>query len=738
MDYIKGKFRQSIFASEAGYVVGVFRVREASETLKDLENKTITFTGYFADLNTEDSYVFNGKYVNHDRYGYQFQVDSYEKLMPEGKDAIVEFLTSSLIKGCGEKTAKKIVDILGEKAIDKIKEDKSNLMLIPNLSEKKADTIYKSILKYYESNETIIKLKEYGFSIKESLKLLNVYGKTVVNIINENIYDLIEHIDFKTLDKIFFKINKETNTNRILACIVESLKNLSFQKGDTYSFEEEIKEYLNTYYNIDDKDIKNHLSLLEQEFKVVIKDKKIYLKENYDFENTIANNLLVTNSNKRKKITNIKKIIEEVEKTLEITYNEEQKQAIETALESNISIITGGPGTGKTTIINGIINAYKIANKLNERGMSSNLALLAPTGRASKRLAETTNFGASTIHRYLKWNKETNSFGINEYNKTFHRLIIVDEVSMIDSFIMYSLLQGLESDVQIIFVGDENQLPSVSAGMVLNDLIESKLFAHIKLNNIYRQSANSFIPLFAKEIKEKEIKSNYLEKKDDYNFIESNSRQIKELIAEICKRSIAKGLDEEDIQILAPMYKGENGIDNLNIVLQEIFNPENDTLNEAKVGTIIYRVGDKILNLVNDPDKNIFNGDIGFISEVNIDSKKDFLIINFYGNLVSFKREDLQTIKHAYAISIHKSQGSEFNHVIIPLSKTYNKMLYNKLLYTAVSRAKKSLVIIGSNEAFTHSVHNDLAQTRKTTLKDILMHKSKKFSQNSNRGGQNE
>ena len=194
-------------------------------------------------------------------------------------------------------------------------------------------------------------------------------------------------------------------------------------------------------------------------------------------------------------------------------------------------------------------------------------------------------------------------------------------------------------------------------------------------------------------------------------------------------------MDDKDIQILAPMYKGENGIDNLNVVLQDIFNPENDNLPEAKVGTIIYRVGDKILNLVNDPDKNIFNGDIGYISEINIESKKDFIIIDFYGNLVSFKREDLQTIKHAYAISIHKSQGSEFNHVIIPLSKTYHKMLYNKLLYTAVSRAKKSLVIIGSNEAFTHSVNNDQSKTRKTTLKDILLHKNNPSSQTNNRGG---
>jgi len=726
MSFIKGKFRQSIYTSETGYTVGIFRVRESSDDLKDIENKSITFTGYFAELNNEDSYIFTGKYVNHDRYGYQFQVENYEKMMPEGKDAIIEFLTSSLIKGCGEKTAKKIVEILGEKAIDKIKENKSNLMLVPNISEKKADTIYNSILKYYESNETIIKLKEYGFTIKDSMKLLNIYGKSIINLITENVYDLIEHIDFKTLDKVYFKIYKETNTNRILACIIESLKNLSFLNGDTYSFASEIEEYLENVFNLKNIDINYHLKLLEQEFKIVIKKEKVYLRENYDYESVIASNLITINEQKRKKINNIDKIIESIENQFEITYNEEQKNAIKTSLENNISIITGGPGTGKTTIINGIINAYKQINKLNDRGMNVNLALLAPTGRASKRLAETTNFGSSTIHRYLKWNKETNTFGVNEYNKSLHKLIIVDEVSMIDTYIMYSLLQGLENDVQIIFVGDEFQLPSVGAGLILKDLIESKTFNHVNLKNIYRQSENSYIPILAKEIKEKKQKTNYLEKKDDYNFLLSSSRQIKELVAEICKRSIKKGLTEKDIQILIPMYKGENGIDNLNIILQDIFNPENDKLDEIKIGNIIYRVGDKILNLVNDPDKNIFNGDIGYITEVNIESKKDFLIINFYGNLVSFKREDLQTIKHAYAISIHKSQGSEFNHVIIPLSKSYNKMLYNKLLYTAVSRAKKSLVIIGSDEAFNMALTNEESTKRKTTLKKIILNKLEK------------
>ena len=505
-----------------------------------------------------------------------------------------------------------------------------------------------------------------------------------------------------------------------MACVIETMKRITFSSGDTYSYKDEIIEGLNNEFNIKIEN-NDYFIMLSNENKIIINEDKYYLKEYYDAENSIVSK--IKNINKKDTFQkDINKYINKLEKELDITYNDEQKEAIKSVVYNNIVIITGGPGTGKTTIINGILNLYKNINKLTDLGLSSKVALIAPTGRASKRMSETTNFGACTIHRYLKWNKENNTFGINEFNKTKEELIIVDEVSMIDTILFNSLLKGIRKDVKLILVGDESQLPSVSPGNILYDLIESNKFKHIKLNNIYRQSNNSYIPILAQEIKTKTL-TNFLDKKDDYNFIECNLRDIKKLVTVISKRSLDKGIDENKLQILAPMYKGEIGIDNLNINLQSIFNPHNDDLKEVVIGNIIYRVGDKVLNLVNDVDKGIYNGDIGYIYDIDINSKSDFLLIDFDNNIVSFKRDELSSIRHAYAISIHKSQGSEFDHVIIPISKVYNKMLYNKLIYTGISRAKKSLIIIGSKEAFITSVNNEYSNIRKTGLLNMLMNK---------------
>ncbi len=719
MNYIKGKFKQSIFKGDTGYNVGLFKITETNDPeMEELVKKSVTFTGYFADLTVDDSYIFYGSLVYHDRYGYQYSVTSYEKIVPTGHDAIIDFLTSPLIKGCGEKTAEKIVNILGDNAIEKIKENINNLDLIPKLTDNKKKSIYNSILKYYESNETIIKLKEYGFTIKESMKLINIYGNGILNIVENNVYSLIDIIDFKTLDKIYLNIYKETTNLRILACIAETMKRITFNNGDTYSYKDEIIKSLYEYFNISIESTQ-YFSILSNEGQIVIKEDKYYLRDYYEAEINIVKNLEGINKKEVYPEKNLKKYLKKLESELDIKYNEEQINAITSIFENNITIITGGPGTGKTTIINGILNLYKLVYKLTDSGLTNKVALVAPTGRASKRMSETTNFGASTIHRYLKWNKENNTFGINEFNKNNHELVIIDETSMIDTILFDSLLKGLKRNIKIVFVGDEYQLPSVSPGLVLNDLIESNKFKHVRLNNIYRQSNNSYIPILAQEIKNKEL-SDYLDKKDDYNFIECNTRDIKRIVLDIAKKSLDKGLNDNNIQILAPMYKGEIGIDNLNINLQNIFNPHDDNLNEVVIGTITYRVNDKVLNLVNDVDKGIYNGDIGYIYDIDINSKSDFIRINFDNNIVSFKRDELASIKHAYAISVHKAQGSEFDHVIMPISKTYSKMLYNKLIYTGISRAKKSLIIIGSKEAFIFSVDNDYSKSRKTSLLEIL------------------
>lgn len=728
MDNIRGKFKQMIFESDNGYKVGLFRVKEASSSMEDMINKTITFTGYFADINYEDFYNLTGRYVFNERYGNQFQVSSYEREEPKGKDAVISFLSSSLIKGCGEKTAEAIVNCLGEEVLSLIKEDYTNLLNVPGISEVKAKRIYNSIIKYQSTDEIIVKLKAYGFTINEALSILNKWGISSLEIVENDIYRLIDIIDFTKLDHVFLSMKDADCHERVLACIIESFKRLGFKNGDTFLSRDEIFSSIRNDFKIfiEEDEFDNYLDELIKQKEIVKDGKRYFLVEYYDYEKDIAENLELISRHSKDRVVHFDDLIAAMQIEYGVKYNTDQKKAIKNALTNRISIITGGPGTGKTTIINSIVKLYIRIHNLNNKDVINDIALLAPTGRAAKKMSDSTGMPAMTIHRFLKWNKEKNEFQINEMNKNCQKLIIVDETSMIDTFLFDSLLKGIKHNVTLVLVGDGNQLPSVGPGLVLNDLIESGLFTHTILEQIYRQSNNSYIPILAKEIKEHNLSEDFTKQTDDYNFLFASGLTIKETIKKICMMSKEKGLNEEDIQILAPMYKGENGIDNLNYLLQDIFNPKDDKKVEVKVGDVIYREHDKVLQLVNDPDNNIFNGDIGYISSIRSimsPKKKEIFTINFDGNEVIYGREDLINIKHAYAMTIHKSQGSEFSHVIMPISKSYYKMLYNKLIYTGVSRAKKSLIIIGEKDSFVMAVNNDYSTNRKTNLKEQLMNK---------------
>lgn len=721
MNNIKGRFRTNIFEGNNGYIVGLFKVKEADSELEDLINKTITFSGYFASINTEEDYMLIGEYINHPKYGYQFQVSSYERIEPEEEDAIIEFLTSSLIKGCGLKTAKKIVSLYGKDSINKIKESMNNLLLVPGIKESSAKKIYDSVIKYSETDKLLIDLKKEGFSIKESLKLIKNYGSLIYKIIEEDIYSLIDDIEFNKLDKIYLHNHEFNDVLRVKACIIESLKRLSFTYGDTFSYQEEIYLILKKEFNIylEETEFLSILKSIDQD-KMIIEKDKYYLTDYYEMEIYIAETLTDIKNQTKSKIVNFDKLLNNVEKEVKVKYNNEQRLAIKEAIENNVSIITGGPGTGKTTIINGLVKMFRtIYDWYNEEDFEK-IVLVAPTGRASKKMAEATKSESSTIHRYLKWNKEDDTFAFNEYNKRNPKVIIIDETSMVDTYLLNHLLKGVTHNTQIIFVGDENQLPSVGPGNVLGDLIASNEFVTVNLKEIYRQSNNSYIPYLAQEVKDGTIGKTFFEKKDDFKYIETRSSQIKEVIRQICDISNNKSLTEDDIQVLAPMYKGENGIDNLNILLQEHFNPQSKEKAEIKYGDVIYRENDKVIQLVNDSDNNVYNGDIGLIGSVNPNDNKNILEVDFDGNIVNYKKEDIVNIKHAYAISIHKSQGSEFNHVILPITMNYSRMLYNKLIYTGITRAKRSLIVVGDYKALERSVMSTVAENRKTTLKERL------------------
>ena len=729
-DFVKGTFRQTIFRSDKGYIIGLLKVSETNIIeMKDYVNKTITFTGYFADLNENEKYIMYGEITNHPKYGFQFNVKESERIKPEDKDGIIEFLSSDLFKGIGEKMAERIVDTLGDQALDLILKDKTCLYTVPKLSEAKINVIHDTLVKYEESHETIVKLTELGFSMRDSLSIYNTYKSNTIRIIENDIYriiDDVEEINFTKVDEIATTLNEDKyNLNRIKACIIYIIKELSFKKGDTYLSYGEIYEAVSFYLKIDiDNTLYDEaISELDSELKIKIEDDKYYLFEDYDAEEYIATkiNYLIN-----KEITHYKNIdmgIKELEDRYEIEYSDMQKEAIKKALESNILIITGGPGTGKTTIIKAIVELYKKLNKLNEKELITNIALLAPTGRASKRMSESTNLPASTIHRFLKWNKEVDEFMINEYNPDFSNLIIIDEVSMIDNRLMNSLLRGLTNNIKLVLVGDYNQLPSVGCGNILKDLIESDIVDKVELDLLYRQGEYSYIPVLANEIKNETLEEDFLIEKDDYKFLECHSDVIIPSLVNIVKKVISKGYDYKRVQLMAPMYAGVNGIDNINKVLQDVFNPVELSKKEIKYGDVIYRENDKVLQLVNDPDNNVFNGDIGIIKNINYKGKSDKpeITIDYDSTLVTYSLKDFNKFKHGFIISIHKSQGSEFELVIIPISSSYKRMLYKKLIYTAVTRAKKKLIIIGEPMAFMYGIRNNNEIQRKTGLLEKLL-----------------
>ena len=729
-NYIKGNLQKIIFDNGNGYVIATIKIKETNDDeLNDYINKSMTFTGYFDTLNENSSYILYGNIINHPKYGIQYQVDSYEQVKPDDKDGVKEFLCSDLFSGIGEKLASSIVDILGDDALNRIIEDKNCLTLVPKLSIKKANQIYDTLIKYEESHKTIVYLTELGFTMHDALTIYNLYKNNTLREIEHNIYDILDKTDeisFPKVDSVALKQETYEEIYRVKSCIIYIMKSLIYKNGDTYLLLDDIKnnvqDYLQDY--ISDELFDDYLNELSIEGKVIIEDNKYYIVDIYKSEMFIVSKFKRILQKDEKEYKKIDNIISVLEKNNAFTYSDKQKEAIKMSLKNRITVITGGPGTGKTTIVKAIIEAYKSINKISDSEVEEKIASLAPTGRAAKRLSESTGLLSSTIHRFLKWNKENNEFGINEFNKVFHKLIIIDEASMIDINLFASLLKGLTDDIQIILVGDYNQLPSVGPGQVLKDIIESNVIPIIELDLLYRQDEESYIPILSNEIKNNCV-DNFLQPHDDYQFLKCNSDSIKSNLCHIAKQIIDKGYNYKNFQIMAPTYLGLNGIDILNKTLQDVFNPNDGSKKEYKSGNITYRENDKVLELVNMPDDNVFNGDIGIIEEIIpatiSESKREEIYINFDGNIIKYLPKDLNKIKHGYAISIHKSQGSEFDVVIIPLCMSYNRMLYRKLIYTGITRAKKKLILIGDPNAFIRGVQNNAEYKRKTNLKEKLL-----------------
>ena len=720
-NFIKGTYYRNIFKSDSGYIIGLFKIKETNDPdMMDFIDETITFTGYFHELTIDEKYLFYGELVDNFKYGLQYNVKEYERVMPEEKDAIIEFLSGDLFKGVGEKTAKEIVDTLGDDTLSLIEDNYQNLLIVPGMKELKAKKIHETLTKYNQSYNIIIELNKIGFSIKDAMKIYNRYKDITMSVINDNLYNLmydIPELSFNKLEQVRENLKiDDLDIRRISAIIIYVMKNLCFNSGDTYLNYDEIKNGVNNFLEkeIDLNIFEDSLNNLLVSRQIIIEDNKYFLKEYYISEIEIADTIYYLINKKDINYKDFEKEVDALEMHFDVKYNEKQKEAIKNAMFKNFSIITGSPGTGKTTIVQAIVELYRKKNGYSYDELQKHLTLLAPTGRASKKLSEACLYPASTIHRFLKWNKEDNSFVINERNKSNVDFVIVDEVSMIDTILLNSLLKGLSKNVKLVFIGDYNQLESVSPGKVLKDLIDSDMINVTYLSEIYRQKENSYISVLAKEINDNELSEFFLEKKDDYSFI--NTDDIKEKVTGVCIKAKEKGYTTDDIQVLCPMYKGENGIDNLNKVLQNIFNPDTNQ-NYILHKDIIYRENDKILLLENDIDNNVFNGDIGYISKI----EKNNVFIDFDGTIVKYTPKDFDKIKHGYVISIHKSQGSEFKIVILPICYQYRVMLYKKLIYTAVTRAKDNLTIIGDPKAFYHAVNNNFEIERKTFLLERLV-----------------
>lgn len=723
--YIKGNFRRSIYQSAQGYTIGLFKVSDTNdEKLADYLDRVITFTGYFHELNDMDTYLFYGKLVEHDKYGEQFQVESYERCKPEEKNSIIEFLTSGLFKGIGEKKAKQIVDTLGKDTLKIILENPDNLILIPGITKKNIETLHTQLKEYESSYEMILYLGNLGFSTRDSMVIYNFYKNKTKQIIEENIYRIIKDINditYKKIDQIAIRMGvKPNDIIRIKAALLYIMDEVSNTYGHSYYYDEELISLLPRVINVQitQDEYIDAIKDLIKDSDIVVKEEKIYLKDMYDAETLIVKRFRLLENNPPQKEKDLDDKIKQLEEFFEIRYNEEQFQAIKESYLRDFLIITGGPGTGKTTIMKGITELYRQCNKLSYEKLQDKIALLAPTGRAAKRMSETTLLRASTIHRFLKWQKETNKFQVNEYNKSKVELVIIDEASMIDTYLMASLLKGLSANCKIILVGDDHQLPSVGPGQLLHDLISSEKLTTVQLKELYRQGKDSNIITLAYDIRNGKVMRDVFNKEEDLTFISCTPDQVINHIKEISETY--KDVSYKDFQILAPMYKTYVGIDEINKHLQTIFNKKDKSKKELTIGEFTFREYDKVIQLTNMPEENVYNGDIGIIEQIITSPKKE-IHINFDGNVVKYTPSNFNNFRLAYSISIHKAQGSEFDIVIMPIVKNYNKMLYRKLVYTGITRSKKKLYIIGDISALDIAVANTSVDIRRTTIKDFLI-----------------
>ncbi len=679
--------------------------------------KIVTITGYFPTINVGETIEVEGEWINHPQYGYQFNAREYNTIYPVTISGIVKFLGSGIIKGIGPITAKRIVSHFKSKTLDIIENNIDKLSEADGIGSKRIEMIRSGWEEHKAIKDVMIFLSSYNISTNYSIKIFNRFGKRSIDIVKNNPYQLIyeiQGIGFKTADKIAKDIGyDEKSISRIKAGISYLLFD-STDEGHVYLTEEEIIKRGKELLSVDESFINEGIKQLIDEKRIIQESERIFLPSLFRAEVSIAEKLKRMMQIPVKKMDSkvLKKEMERIEAFQNIKFTYKQKEAIIKSFNNRVLVMTGGPGTGKTTTIKGIIDLFY--------NMGMRMSLGAPTGRAAKKLEETTGREAKTIHRLLEYNPREGKFFKCADNPISEDLIIIDEGSMIDTYLLSDLLNGISVKSRLVIVGDADQLPSVGPGNVLRDIINSKIVEVVKLDQIFRQTEKSDIVSNAHRVNCGEFPMIGNRMEDTFFLIkESEPSRIPGIIKELCLKRLPNKYNYnsfEDIQILTPMYKGETGANNLNMILQESLNSFGK---ELKRGEKMFRVGDKVMQVRNNYEKDIFNGDIGRIK--SIDLEYQLLEVDYYSRRVSYNFKELDDIILAYATTVHKSQGCEYKAVIMPITTQHFMMLQRNLLYTAITRAKELMILIGTAKAINIAVRNNKVSERYTYLTERLI-----------------